>query len=115
MNPGGESPVDLEKAIALFDNDMAFFRQMCGTFLDYLPQQIEKLSAAALNGNPELVELCAHGIKGAAANLHAVGVSSVARSIEDRGREKQIAGVAPLIADLRREIERLEHFLRTMQ
>ena len=115
MYPESESPVDMEKALSLFDNDKEFFREMCRKFLDSVPQQVDKLSAAAMTGNAELVELYAHGIKGAASNLQAMKTCSLARCIEDRGRDGQITDVPLLIEDLRLELARLEHFVRTMK
>ncbi len=114
MSPERESPVDMERAMSLFEHDMEFFKKMCGKFLESVPGRVDSLSGAALSGNAEMVEFYAHGIKGAAGNLWAVKTCSIARCIEHRGRDKNIADVPRLIDDLRSEITRLEDFVRTL-
>lgn len=115
MPPEKEFPVDMERAMSLFDDDMEFFKRMCRKFLEYIPEQIDKLSGAAMSGSSEMVELYAHGIRGAAGNLWAVKTCSIAGCIENRGHDKNISDVPLLIDDLRSEIMRLEDFIRTLK
>lgn len=114
MSREKESPVDMEKAMSLFDNDREFFIEMFGKFLDYIPGQIDRLSSAVSSGDARNVEIYAHGIRGAAANLWAVKACSIALTIERKGAEKDVAAVPSLIEDLRSEIRRLEDFFRTV-
>ncbi len=105
-----ESPVDMESAMTRFGNDKEFFKEMLREFLNYIPEQIKALEEAAKSQDAALVQKNAHSIKGAAGNLSAKKIFSVALNIENMGRNKDISGVLPLIEDLKSEILSLKNF-----
>jgi HPt (histidine-containing phosphotransfer) domain-containing protein len=60
------------------------------------------------------VQKTAHSIKGAAGNLSAQKIFSLALIIENKGRSKDIADVSPLIEDMKTEISAVQKFLDNM-
>lgn len=108
-----EHPVDFYAAMHRFGNDRAFYREMLGEFLDYLPEKLERLSEAIDSGSGQRMEKHACDIKSAAASLSAGGIFSIARTIEQMGREKITADAVPLLDGLKQEFERLKEFAAT--
>jgi len=106
-----ESPVDIKSAMARFDNDTEFFKTMLNEFLGYAPDQIKALEEAVKSGDADAVQKHAHSIKGAAGNLSADRVYSVAKNIEDMGLSGDISGVLHLVEDLKHEIMKIGDFM----
>jgi PAS domain S-box-containing protein len=110
-----ENPlIDMEAAMARFGNDEDFFREMAEEFLNYAPEQITVLEKAAQSGDADSVQKAAHSIKGAAGNLSAQTIFSLALTIENKGRSKDIKGVSLLIEDLKTGVEELRKFIEKM-
>jgi PAS domain S-box-containing protein len=107
-------PVDMTSAMRRFADDRDFYKEMVNEFLSYLPDYLGKLEEAASTGNPEEIEKQGHTIKSAAGNLSAIRVQSLAFTIEQLGRDKKLAEVAPAIAGLRAAIEALTEFAVTL-
>jgi CheY-like chemotaxis protein len=106
--------IDMEAAMARFGNDEEFFREMAEEFLKYAPEQITALEKAAQKGDADSVQKTAHSIKGAAGNLSAQNIFSLALTIENKGRSKDIKGVSLLIEDLKTEVSELRKFIEKM-
>ena len=88
--------------------------EMIDEFLSYVGKQIEALAEAAAAGNDDEIQECAHSIKGAAGNLSATRVQSVALSIEQMGRDKKTEGLLPAIFSLKEELAALVEFSETL-
>ncbi len=109
-----DCPVDMESAMQRFADDMDFYKEMVNEFLSYVDDRTKKLEEAAAAGNAEEIQENGHSIKGAAGNLSAVRVQSLALIIEQMGRDKKVADVAPALAELRSEIAALAEFAETL-
>lgn len=109
-----EPPLDMKSAMPRFGNDAAFFNEMLNEFIKYVPEQIASLEESVKSLNADMIEKQSHSIKGAAANLSAVGIFSVAKEIEQRSREKNISNLTPLLKDLKQEIERLGNYIASL-
>jgi CheY-like chemotaxis protein/HPt (histidine-containing phosphotransfer) domain-containing protein len=110
----GAPLIDMEAAMARFGNDRDFFREMAEEFLNYVPEQIKVLEEAVQSDDTDSVQKTAHSIKGAAGNLSAQKIFSLALIIENKGRSKDIADVSPLIEDMKTEISAVQKFLDNM-
>ncbi len=106
----GEPPIDMKTAMSRFDNDMEFYKTMLNEFLNYVPEQIKALEEAVKSGDADEVQRHAHSIKGAAGNLSAIKIFSIAKEIEEKGRNGDIEGVIALTEKLKSEISRFEDF-----
>jgi PAS domain S-box-containing protein len=110
-----ENPlIDMEAAMERFGNDENFFREMAEEFLNYAPEQIKTLEKAAQSGDSDSVKKTAHSIKGAAGNLSAQKIFSLALTIENKGSSKDINGVSFLIEDLKTEVSELRRYIEKM-
>jgi PAS domain S-box-containing protein len=97
-----------EEAIARFDGDEEFFKEMLWEFLKYAPEQMKTLYQAIGKGQAKEVERVAHGIKGAAANLGAKGIAEVCLKLELLGRTGDFAEAAIMLDNLKSEFKRLK-------
>ncbi len=104
----------MKSALYRFDNDTDFLRRMFVYFLECVPDRMNILTEAAIAGDANNVQSTAHGIKGSASTLSAIRVSSLARSLEDVGRRRELAGAMQLIEELRTEISRLAKFVERL-
>ena len=77
--PGGEPkdhpPIDFEKALARAMGDREFLEEILQQFVEGLPQQLETLKTAVINGDANSLISQAHSLKGESANLEAVGLT----------------------------------------
>lgn len=107
---GQEPPVELESALARFDNDEDFYREMLGKFLELAPAQLERLAEAISSGDGQKITITAHGIKGAARTLGAVSVADLARCMEETETGGDRAALHDLLERLREAFRQLEAF-----
>ncbi|MBL8378662.1 MAG: PAS domain-containing protein [Burkholderiales bacterium] len=94
-------------------------RAVLGEFIELYttqgPQRIEEIAAAAAADDFERLARVAHSLKGASANLGAVGVAELARRLEVAGHARDAEGMEGLIAGIRDEYRAAEAALRTLQ
>ena len=102
-----DSPMDTARALAEFDQDAAFLKEVAEEFIATVAGQIERIRDAIASDCPGEVEKEGHAIKGGAANLTAEPLASAAYALERAGRAKDLSGGNTLLDDLVREFERL--------
>ncbi len=108
-----ENPaIDMKDAMLRFANDEEFFKKMVNEFLNYAPEQIKAIEEAAKSGDAAAVQRHAHSIKGAAGNLSAVKIFSIAKEIEEKGKNGNLEEILPLVENLKSGIACLEEFCR---
>ena len=71
------------------------------TFIDYMPGQIDELTQAISNDNPENVFNLAHKLKSSSSSIGALGLAQVAQEIELIGRSGTTEGTAELLEQLK--------------
>jgi two-component system sensor histidine kinase/response regulator len=98
------SSIDREVALSRVGGDAELLREIAALFLDDYPKVMADLHDAAARGDASTVERTAHSLKGSVANFGAKSVMETALQIEDLGRKKQLAGIAPLLQVLEREL-----------
>jgi two-component system sensor histidine kinase/response regulator len=110
--PVKDIPLDMETTLKRFDGDKEFFKELMLEFLDHIPKQIQALNEAVKKGDAKLIEMEAHTIKGAAGNLGANNLADSALRLEQLGRTGNLDGGDNLIADLQKELKRLDEYAR---
>ncbi|HLS82668.1 MAG TPA: response regulator [Steroidobacter sp.] len=86
--------------------DQAFLSELVETFCTVARQTLLDIAAAARSDDKDALARAAHRLKGAAANLHAHPLASLARQLETRARTDHAAGLDVAIASLTAECER---------
>jgi len=95
------------------DND-EFLREIAGIFLEDTPQRIAELAQSLTAGDANKFTRAAHSIKGSSANLGAMILRSAAEKLEHQSRKDGLAGVAPLVEEIKTEFARAETELRKL-
>jgi HPt (histidine-containing phosphotransfer) domain-containing protein len=110
--PTMSSPVviDLEaienlRALNPGDND-AFVREIRDIFFEDTPQRLGELDQTLASGDAAKFARTAHTIKGSSGNLGANALRDLAHDLEQRAKTAGLAGLAPLVAQLRQEYAR---------
>lgn len=85
---GGDGPdrlsgvLDLTALASFRDAYPSLFASLIGTYLEYLPEQIERLVAAARNGDSEQVRTISHNLKSGSGNVGAARLAEMMRCLE---------------------------------
>ena len=94
------------------DADVASLsEQLVSSFLARVPKYLQELTIAAKAGDCSMVMTTAHGLKGAADNLAANAIGSLAGELEVLGEDEDLSDAGRLIAKLEREYSRLRDAL----
>lgn len=80
----------------------AALRPVFDQFLGIQRSQIDAIETARLAGDPETVALLAHAVKGSAATYQLPEAAALARDLEAKARDADLAGAAPLVSALER-------------
>ncbi len=109
--PDTDAPVDLETALPRFANDIEFFNELLGEFVEQLIEQHQQMTLAAQEGDSEGLARVAHTLKGLSSNFSATVVNDAALRLETQGKEGKLNGTASDLAAIEAEIPRLQAFL----
>jgi len=110
---GSPPPVwDRSGMLARLMGDEDLLRTITGIFLDEAPAQIRQISMLLNAGDLQRVELVAHTIKGACANIGAERMRAVANDIEIQARSGDAVNAMSRARDLGREFTHLEAALK---
>lgn len=101
-------PLDLDRIREASDGDSEFMRQLVEVYLDDTAMRLRALQAAVESGDVTAMRKNAHQLKGSSANIGATALCELARQIERLGQSNNVAGAAELVAELRRELARLQ-------
>jgi HPt (histidine-containing phosphotransfer) domain-containing protein len=104
--------VDVERLRLALGEDPEESSDVLGVYLRQMSESLERLIAAIETGDAGQVDSIAHNCAGVSANCGMVAVVGPLRELERMGRDGQLAGAAPLGAQVGREFERVRHFLR---
>lgn len=113
--PGDDVVVfDLAQALRVVGDDREILREIIDVYIEDQDEMLKTLSAAFKAGDLASVELHAHSLKGAAANVGGQRVRAVAYEIEKAGREQQLDAAHSHWSALEREAERFVEHLRNL-
>jgi len=109
------SVINLTPALVRLENDRELLRDLAVFFVEDSPQLIHELESAIEMPDFETITRCAHSLKGLGANFDANRFVSVAKEIEQSGRQRDLPAILRSIPALRDEgqqvIEALHHDL----
>jgi len=108
---GGAAPVNLSEFQRLTDGDQAFAQELVNTFILSGEQQLTEIAAALAKNDGAAVAKAAHKLKGASANIHACGLTSLAERLEIDSAAADAQTLDQDNARLRREFDRVKAFL----
>jgi CheY-like chemotaxis protein/HPt (histidine-containing phosphotransfer) domain-containing protein len=106
-----EPPLDEKAALPRFDNDRAFFLEMCGDFMKNLPARMEELGSSLEKQDAATFSRAAHNLKGVSANFNANPVHRIAEELERLGTQDELEAVGPLLEQLKAELARLREYM----
>jgi two-component system sensor histidine kinase/response regulator len=89
----------------LGDEDL--IREIVPVFLKDKQERLDKLVEAVETGDAKMIKLYAHAIKGAARNIGAVRLSTIAYRLECAGGQENLEAANPLLDALRAELEKV--------
>ncbi len=101
---------DLEQLEQLAGNDKSFQKELLTMFVEDIDNSLGQLAAAIAGEEPEGVRELAHYIKGASANVGAVGMAKTAAQIEKRAKAGSLQGASNSLRQLQalhKEVKRL--------
>ncbi|HEX7400812.1 MAG TPA: response regulator, partial [candidate division Zixibacteria bacterium] len=101
-------PLDMETVLKRLDGDINLFKELMSEFLYHTSEQVSILEEAVKKGDAQWVVREAHTIKGAAGNLGAKNLANSALRLEQLGRTGNLDKGENLIADLQKELKRLD-------
>ena len=96
--------VDLDFALRNLGGNVELFEQLIDLFVEEHSEAAEALARPVAEGAWKRVNALAHGLKGAASTLGALGVAEIARVIEQAARE-----AAPDAAAIAQQVDALGH------
>ena len=108
-----DDPVDLGLLDQLADRDPAILLDLVETYLEETATLTARLKAALAAGAAGDAERLAHACAGSSAQLGAVAVVPMFKRLETLARAGTIGDVAPVVAELDRELCRVEAAFRT--
>jgi len=106
------APADLAALTALVDGDITALEDLVKSFLAETQSRLKGLRQALRDADADAVRRLAHGIKSAALNLKAPGLSALAQQIETRARDKDLESAAPFYGRLVREFVKVRRSLK---
>jgi HPt (histidine-containing phosphotransfer) domain-containing protein len=104
-------PLDLQSAMPRFNNDRAFFTEMCQEFMQHLPARMAEFKAALEAKDAVALTRVAHNLKGIAANFSAGPLIGLAAELEARGKQDNLTDASLLVDSIQVEANRLCEYL----
>ena len=115
--PAGETgvaPVNLQRLEEMCMGVPQLRDTLIQAFLSEVHPRLERLESALTAGDAKKVEFEAHGLKGMSGTVGALGAAAIFETIEQQGRDGQLAGVDALLERVRREVDRVCSFIRPL-
>ena len=97
-----------EEALDAMGGDGELLQEIVEIFLETGSDQFHQLEKSIAEGDLEMLETVAHGMKGSAASIGALGFSVVARELEFLARGGSVDGAPELMIRLREKYTLLE-------
>ena len=85
----------------------SILNKVIGIYLQHSPQLVQKIHQAVASGEGETLMESAHSLKSSSANLGAMQLSTLARELEQLGREGNAAAAAELLESLDAQLQQV--------
>ena len=92
------------QALERLDGDEKLLQEIVHIFLEESPKQLANLKQAVTDGNAELIERTAHGLRGELSYLGMPAVSQRAHELEQMGRHRDLKHVSEALALFETEV-----------
>jgi HPt (histidine-containing phosphotransfer) domain-containing protein len=102
------APISLTALMAQLGNDPSSVSEVIRLFLGVSPGMVADLRSAVSAQNAVEVEACAHRLRGSISSFGARFATDLATDLEAMGRDGVLAQARPIMADLEREIARVD-------
>lgn len=109
-----EAPIDVARLKEVTDDDPELLAEMVDLYLEESADLIPKLGIAIRNGDAREVERLAHTYAGASVSCGMAAVVPSLRNLERMGRSGELQGAGDAYAEVRRGLDRIQHFLPTV-
>lgn len=106
--------MNLDQALVRLGGDWELYRELLDMLLEDAPEQVREMREAIGRGDAKRLELAAHSLKGAAANLEAGPLRDTALWLETLARDGNLRGTVGAVAELEAELERLRGFAEAL-
>jgi PAS domain S-box-containing protein len=110
----GASGLEPGSLLDRFGGDTTLLRRLVRVFLDDCPRMVSKMKKAAAAQDAEALVKAAHGFKGAVSNFGATGVLEMARQLEAKARQHDLAAARQMSQQLEAAIPALVESLRAV-
>jgi PAS domain S-box-containing protein len=107
---GDIDPIDIQKALPHFGNDVGFFSDMLLEFKNQLIDNNQALIKAVESRNAKKLVRIAHDIKGLALNFCAFRLAVYADELEKLGRDGNLSNANAILDKFEGEVFRIRHF-----
>ncbi|MCD4673418.1 MAG: response regulator [Anaerolineaceae bacterium] len=105
-----EEPVELEKALPRFSNDMSFFTDLLGVFLESTQEKLEEFKDSIYNKNYDILAVRAHNMHGVAKNFSATRLATASQKLFDAASAKQNTAIEGLVDQVEDAINELKAY-----
>ena len=100
-------PFDADAALDRLGGDSELLAELVDSFLQHAPIIVSQIRNAAAGKDAKALEGAAHSLKGMAANLDAVPVTSLAERLESSGHCKDLSDACEGVSELHSSMEEL--------
>ena len=111
---GSSSILNRQELLDRLEGNQELCREVLEIFRKQYPKMMSAIEAAVVQKDAEELYSVAHALRGAAANVSAISVSTQASLLEQAGRTKDLSNVEQWHASLQKEVNRLEQVLSKM-
>ncbi len=106
--------LDMAEFIDRIGGDKEFAVELLQEFRDSLDAEVSALKGVLESGDAKAITEKAHSIKGSALNLSAKGLAEVARTMEEAGKQGDVATAANAMPNLASESEKLKEAINNL-
>jgi two-component system, sensor histidine kinase and response regulator len=111
---GGTGGLDPASLLARFGGDAELLRRLVRVFLEDCPRLLSKIKKAAAAPEAEGLAEAVHGFKGAVSNFGATEVLKIARQLEAKARQHDLAATRRIYQQLEKAVAALVETLRAL-
>jgi signal transduction histidine kinase/FixJ family two-component response regulator/HPt (histidine-containing phosphotransfer) domain-containing protein len=106
--------LDRESALGRVGGNLELLRQLAGVFQEDCARLVPEVREALRQGDGPRLRVAAHTLKGMVGFFAAPAATAAARRLEQFGERDQVAGADEALAEMVREIERVQEVLGTV-
>lgn len=99
--------IDFCEALDQMGGDVELLHEVVEIFFETAPELFRQIDEALAGNDLPRLQMVAHGLKGSAASIGALGFSAVARELENAARQENAAAIPAVLARLREALNQL--------